>query len=207
MVLGWCRTGNLQAAVDLQIMKMEKKIAEEILKEINSRLDFLKNVGLDYLTLDRKSNTLSGGEAQRIKITRELVEAKGDNNIYIMDEPTTGLHMADITRLLRVFDELLDAGHSVLVIEHNMEVIASADHIIDLGPGGGDQGGRVIACGRPDENHTCAESCCVIGSNTVYGMHTDIAPSRFPTFTSKNAVNTTSDGLATWIRPASIPKS
>ncbi|MBU8923398.1 MAG: excinuclease ABC subunit UvrA [Bacteroidales bacterium] len=125
---------------------------------LGEKLWILSKAGLGYLKLGQPSNTLSGGEAQRIKITRELAEARGDNNIYIMDEPTTGLHMSDITRLLRVFDELLDAGHSVLVIEHNMEVIASADHIIDLGPGGGDQGGRIVACGRPDEIKESQES-------------------------------------------------
>ncbi|MCK4537398.1 MAG: excinuclease ABC subunit UvrA [Candidatus Krumholzibacteria bacterium] len=125
---------------------------------LGEKLWILSKAGLGYLKLGQPSNTLSGGEAQRIKITRELAGARGDNNIYIMDEPTTGLHMSDITRLLRVFDELLDAGHSVLVIEHNMEVIANADHIIDLGPGGGDQGGRVVACGRPDKIKESRES-------------------------------------------------
>ncbi len=117
--------------------------------QLGERMWVLTKVGLGYLKLGQPSNTLSGGEAQRIKIARELVEADGMHNLYIMDEPTTGLHMSDVKRLLNVFEELLKAGHSIAVIEHNMDVIAAADHIIDLGPGGGEKGGRVIACGDP----------------------------------------------------------
>jgi excinuclease ABC subunit A len=118
--------------------------------QLGEKLWILSKVGLGYLTLGQPSNTLSGGEAQRIKIARELVESPGQRNLYIMDEPTTGLHMSDVDKLLNVLDELVAAGHSIVVIEHNMEVIRWADCIVDLGPGGGEAGGTVIACGPPE---------------------------------------------------------
>lgn len=117
--------------------------------ELGERLWMLYKVGLGYLTLGQPSNTLSGGEAQRIKIARELVESPGERNLYIMDEPTTGLHMCDVEQLLRVLDDLASAGHTIVIIEHNMEVIRWADMVIDLGPGGGEEGGYIVACGPP----------------------------------------------------------
>jgi excinuclease ABC subunit A len=126
--------------------------------QLGEKLWILTKVGLGYLKLAQPSNTLSGGEAQRIKIARELVESGGERNLYIMDEPTTGLHMSDVDRLLNVLDELIAAGHTVVLIEHNMEVIAWADCILDLGPGGGDAGGRVIACGPPESIVQSTES-------------------------------------------------
>ena len=120
----------------------------------------LQQVGLGYLRLGQPAPTLSGGEAQRIKIARELALAGRGNTrkMYVMDEPTTGLHLEDIRRLARVFDRLLDHGHTLVIIEHNLDVIKLADWIIDLGPEGGDRGGRVVAMGRPEEIVRVAES-------------------------------------------------
>jgi excinuclease ABC subunit A len=101
--------------------------------------------------LGQPATTLSGGEAQRVKLAKELSRRQTGRTLYIMDEPTTGLHFEDIRYLLEVIMRLVDAGNTVVVIEHNMDVIKCADHIIDLGPGAGDDGGRVMACGKPEE--------------------------------------------------------
>jgi len=113
----------------------------------------LQQVGLGYLRLGQPAPTLSGGEAQRIKVARELATAgtRGGRKLYVMDEPTTGLHLHDILKLARVLERLVDQGHTVVLIEHNLDVIKLADCVIDLGPEAGDAGGEVVAMGRPEE--------------------------------------------------------
>ena len=130
---------------------------EEALKQfqnipfIKRKLDTLSNVGLDYIKLGQSSTTLSGGEAQRIKLTRELSKKSTGRTIYLLDEPTTGLHFHDVKKLIDVLNSLVDKGNSVVVIEHNPDVIKSADYIIDLGPEGGDMGGEIVVAGTPEE--------------------------------------------------------
>ena len=118
---------------------------------IRRKLETLSQVGLEYIKLGQSSTTLSGGEAQRIKLTRELSKRSTGNTIYLLDEPTTGLHFHDVKKLIDVLNNLVDKGNSVVVIEHNIEVIKSADYIIDLGPEGGDLGGEIVATGTPEE--------------------------------------------------------
>ena len=118
---------------------------------IRSKLQTLVDVGLGYIRLGQAATTLSGGEAQRVKLSRELGKRATGRTLYILDEPTTGLHFADIEKLLSVLDRLVEMGNTVVVIEHNLEVIKTADHIIDLGPEGGDRGGEIVAAGTPEE--------------------------------------------------------
>jgi excinuclease ABC subunit A len=114
------------------------------------RLQVLDEIGLGYLRLGQPATTLSGGEAQRVKIAAHLVSVSGDRMLYVLDEPTTGLHFDDIAKLLGAFRKLIDAGHTLLVIEHNLDVIKTADNVIDLGPDGGEEGGRIVATGTPE---------------------------------------------------------
>ena len=126
--------------------------------KIRDRLQTLMDVGLGYVKLGQPSTTLSGGEAQRIKLATELSKRSTGRTIYVLDEPTTGLHVADVARLIDILDRLTDAGNTVLVIEHNLHVIKVADHIIDLGPEGGDAGGNIVFTGTPEDCARCTES-------------------------------------------------
>ena len=119
--------------------------------KITEKLRVLEEVGLGYLRLGQPATTLSGGEAQRIKIAAHLSSHSGERLLYILDEPTTGLHFDDIAKLLTAFKKLLEAGHTLLVIEHNLDVIKTADYIIDLGPEGGEDGGTIVTAGTPEQ--------------------------------------------------------
>ena len=128
------------------------------LTKIRRKLQTLCDVGLGYIKIGQSSTTISGGEAQRVKLATELSRRGTGRTMYILDEPTTGLHTEDVARLLRVLQRFVDAGNTVLVIEHNMEVIKTADYLIDLGPEGGDGGGTLVACGTPEEVAACPVS-------------------------------------------------
>jgi len=123
----------------------------ENIPRIHRKIQTLVEVGLGYIKLGQSSTTLSGGEAQRVKLATELARSSTGKTIYILDEPTTGLHAADVHKLIEVLQQLVDAGNTVLVIEHNLDVIKTADYIIDLGPEGGDEGGYLVAAGTPEE--------------------------------------------------------
>ena len=156
----------------LEVKYRGKTIAEVLNLSIEESVEFfrdqpaiarkvavLNDLGLGYLTLGHPSTILSGGEAQRVKLAGELAKLKrGKHNLYILDEPTTGLHFADIDRLLVSLNRLVDHGHSVVVIEHNLDVIKTADFVIDLGPEGGHKGGELIAAGTPEEIAACKAS-------------------------------------------------
>ena len=128
------------------------------LPKLKNKLQTLYDVGLGYIKLGQPSTTLSGGEAQRVKLATELSRKDTGRTLYILDEPTTGLHIADVEKLLSILQKLCENGSSVLVIEHNLDVIKTADYIIDMGPEGGDRGGNVVACGTPEEVALCDES-------------------------------------------------
>ena len=128
------------------------------LPKLKSKLDTLNEVGLGYIKLGQSSTTLSGGEAQRVKLATELSKRSTGSTVYVLDEPTTGLHMADVHKLIQIIDKLADAGNTVVIIEHNLDVIKVADYIIDLGPEGGDGGGSLVFAGTPEGCAECADS-------------------------------------------------
>lgn len=147
---------NIAEVLDMTVAEALEYM--ENVPSVNRKLQTLYDVGLDYIHLGQPATTLSGGEAQRVKLSKELSKKSTGNTFYILDEPTTGLHFHDIKKLLEVLNKLVDAGNTVLVIEHNLDVIKSTDYIIDLGPEGGDDGGRVIATGTPEEMMTIESS-------------------------------------------------
>jgi excinuclease ABC subunit A len=126
--------------------------------KVRRRLQTLHDVGLDYIKLGQPATTLSGGEAQRVKLASELSKVATGKTLYILDEPTTGLHFADIEKLLETLQRLVDAGNTMIVIEHNLDVIKQADWIVDLGPEGGDAGGEIVAVGTPEDVAAVEES-------------------------------------------------
>jgi excinuclease ABC subunit A len=147
----------------LEVLYKGKSIADVLEMTVDQGLEFfsrigaireklltLSEVGLGYVPIGQAATTLSGGEAQRVKLSRELSRKSTGRTLYVLDEPTTGLHPDDIRRLLHVLNQLVDAGNTVVVIEHNLDVIKTADYLIDLGPDGGDEGGRVVGCGTPE---------------------------------------------------------
>ena len=143
------------------VLNMSVDEGVEFFKNIPSimrHLKTLQDVGLGYIKIGQPSTQLSGGEAQRIKLATELSKRSTGNTLYILDEPTTGLHFADVDKLVSVLQQLVDAGNTVVVIEHNLEVIKCADHIIDLGPEGGDKGGQIVFSGTPEEIVNCKQS-------------------------------------------------
>ena len=155
----------------LEVKYKDKSIFDVLDMSVTEALEFFKNipgiyrhletldqVGLGYIKLGQPSTQLSGGEAQRVKLASELAKRSTGKTLYILDEPTTGLHFADVDKLLSVLDKLVDAGNTVVVIEHNLDVIKRADYIIDLGPDGGDRGGTLVTCGTPEEVALCEES-------------------------------------------------
>jgi len=163
--------GNRYNRETLEVRYKGKNIADVLDMTVDEALKFFENiprirkilntlheVGLGYIRLGQPATTLSGGEAQRVKLATELSRKATGRTLYILDEPTTGLHMADVHKLIQVLQKLVDAGNTVVVIEHNLDVIKTADHIIDLGPEGGDRWGEVIACGRPEEVAEVEES-------------------------------------------------
>ena len=149
---------NINDVLDMTVSEAIMFFKEHQQREIVSRLTPLESVGLGYIKLGQNSSTLSGGENQRVKLAYFIGQERQDPTLFIFDEPTTGLHFHDIQRLLSAFDALIERGHSIIVIEHNLEVIKCADHVIDLGPEGGDRGGSLVFAGTPEDLIKCKES-------------------------------------------------
>ncbi|MBQ4370454.1 MAG: excinuclease ABC subunit UvrA, partial [Oscillospiraceae bacterium] len=143
-----------------ELMDTDVNTALAFCDEMNTvrpRLEILRDLGLGYLTLGEETPGLSGGEAQRLKLASEMGRQQEDS-VFVFDEPTIGLHPKDVETLLNVFQTLIDHGATVVVIEHDLDVIRSADYVVDMGPGGGEDGGRIVACGTPEEIRSCTES-------------------------------------------------
>ena len=152
---------NIDDILNMTISEAIEFFSEErsnLTSAIVKRLKTLEDVGLGYIKLGQNSSTLSGGENQRVKLAYFIGQEKQLPTLFIFDEPTTGLHFHDIRKLLDSFEALISRGHSILVIEHNMEIIKCADHVIDLGPDGGDKGGDLVCCGTPEEIVKCKNS-------------------------------------------------
>ncbi|MCA9563502.1 MAG: excinuclease ABC subunit UvrA, partial [Myxococcales bacterium] len=147
---------NIADVLNLTVEEAAELFAHH--KKVNRILQTLLDVGLGYIQLGQSSPTLSGGEAQRVKLSRELAKIATGDTLYILDEPSTGLHFDDIRKLLSVIHRLVDAGNTVVMIEHNLDIIKTADFIIDVGPEGGAGGGRIVASGTPEEVASVAES-------------------------------------------------
>ncbi|MDG1289455.1 MAG: excinuclease ABC subunit A, partial [Lentibacter sp.] len=136
------------------VLDMNVEEAQEFFKAVPSireKMDALMRVGLGYIKVGQQATTLSGGEAQRVKLSKELAKRSTGRTLYILDEPTTGLHFEDVRKLLEVLQELVEGGNTVIVIEHNLDVVKTADWIIDIGPEGGDGGGEIVAVGTPED--------------------------------------------------------
>jgi excinuclease ABC subunit A len=140
---------NISEILDMSVEEALEFFAK--IPKIRRRLQTLHDVGLDYIKLGQPATTLSGGEAQRVKLAAELCKVATGKTLYILDEPTTGLHFADIDKLLETLQRLVDAGNTMIVIEHNLDVIKQADWIVDLGPEGGEAGGEIVAVGTPED--------------------------------------------------------
>ena len=137
--------------LDANLTHSEQLLAGVYVADLKTKLKRILKLGFGYLSLDRQTMTLSGWEAQRLKLAVELLANRGKKNLYLIDEPTTGLHPLDVEKFLRLLDRMVDSGSTVIVVEHNQQIIAAADWIIDLGPGGGTAGGKVIAEGTPSD--------------------------------------------------------
>jgi excinuclease ABC subunit A len=147
---------NIAEILDLTVAEALEFLGS--IPAVRQRLEALREVGLEYVRLGQPATTLSGGEAQRVKLARELARRATGRTLYLLDEPTTGLHFEDVRRLLEVLGRLVDSGNTVLLIEHNLDVVKSADHVIDLGPEGGVRGGTIVARGTPEEVAACDRS-------------------------------------------------
>jgi excinuclease ABC subunit A len=143
------RGKNIHDVLEMSVSEAIDFFVDE--QRITNKLQTLNDVGLGYLKLGQNATTLSGGEAQRVKLAKFLSKSAGDHTLYFFDEPTTGLHFEDIAKLLDSFNELVNNGHTVIIIEHNLDVIKCADHIIDIGPEGGFAGGKIVGEGTPEE--------------------------------------------------------